>query len=405
MESFVLAVFALVYLGMILGGIPGLALDRTGIALLGALALVAGGALSPAAAWTAIDVPTIALLFGMMILSAQLSTSGFYARITDRIAHLDVRPATLLFAVIVAAGVLSAVLVNDVVCLAMAPLLVDGCARRKLDPVPFLLGLAAGSNVGSAATLIGNPQNMLVGQTLGLSFGGYLVDALVPSALGLGVVQLVIVLSVRGRWTRAGAVPAVERVPYDAWTTWKALVATAVLVAAFLAAPWPREVVALAVAGVLLVNRRTESRAILARVDGQLLVLFMGLFVVNRALADTGRLAAFVAMLSEHGVDLREPGQLFLWCVPLSNVVSNVPAVMLLLPQATHPSAGAALALASTLAGNLVLVGSIANLIVVDQAARRGVTIGWREHARVGVPIALLTLGIAAAWLWLRSVA
>lgn len=405
MQGFVLGVFALVYLGMILGGLPGLALDRTGIALLGALALVAGGALTPAEAWAAIDVPTIALLFGIMLLSSQLCASGFYARVTDRIAHLDVKPATLLFAVILVAGLLSAVLVNDVVCLAMAPLLVDGCARRQLDPVPFLLGLAAGSNVGSAATLIGNPQNMLIGQSLGLSFGGYLLDALVPSVLGLAVVQLVIVSTVRGRWTRAASVPREAPIPYDAGATWKALLGAGLLVVLFLATDVPREVLALGVAGVLLLSRRTRSRELLARVDGQLLVLFMGLFVVHRALANTGRLPELVAELSAHGVDLHHPRALFLACVPLSNVVSNVPAVMLLLPQATHPASGAVLALASTLAGNLVLVGSIANLIVVDQAARQGVVIGWREHARVGVPTALFTLAIAAAWLALRFAA
>ncbi|MBI5364009.1 MAG: anion transporter, partial [Planctomycetes bacterium] len=219
------------------------------------------------------------------------------------------------------------------------------------------------------------------------------------------VVQLVIVASVRGRWTRAATPPERAEPRFDAFTTGKALLCALFLVVAFLATDWPREVLALGVAGVLLLSRRTHSRAILAEVDGPLLVLFMGLFVVNHALAATGRPAELVEALQSHGVDLRTPAQLFLWCVPLSNVVSNVPAVMLLLPQATHPSAGSVLALASTLAGNLVLVGSIANLIVVDQAARAGVRVGWREHARVGVPITLLTLAIAALWLWLRSAA
>lgn len=406
-DGAVLAIFGLVYAGMILGGLPGLALDRTGVALLGALALVVSGASSPQAAWSAIDVPTIALLFGMMILSAQLAQSGFYARVTERLGALRVSPPRLLLAVVLVAGALSALLVNDVVCLAMAPLLVDGCARRRLDPVPFLLGLAAASNAGSAATLIGNPQNMLIGQSLGLSFSSYALDALVPSALGLLVVWGVLVWQTRGRWERAPAadVSSGRAVAYDAWATNKALACAAFLLVAFVVSPWPREVLALGVAGVLLLSRRTRSREVLARVDGQLLLLFMGLFVVNHAFAEHGHMRSWLDALGERGVDLSRPRNLFLACVPLSNLVSNVPAVLLLLPSATHPQAGAILALASTLAGNLMLVGSIANLIVVDQARLAGVHIGWREHARAGVPITLITLAIAALWLALRSAA
>lgn len=405
MESAVYAIFGVVYLGMILGGLPGLALDRTGVALLGALALVAFGVLTPEDAWAAIDVATIALLFGIMVLSAQLHESGFYAAVTRRIAALDTTPPRLLGAVIVVAGVLSAVLVNDIVCLAMAPLVVEGCARKQLDPVPFLLGLAAGSNVGSAATLIGNPQNMLIGQSLHLDFGRYLLDAAVPSALGLVATHAILVWSVRGRWHRDVPAFDAETRPLDRAATWKALAAAALLVIAFVATPWPREVLALGVAGFLLLSRRTQSRKLLAQVDGQLLVLFMGLFIVNHALRATGSVEHAVAWCADRGVDLGAPRTLFLACVPLANIVSNVPAVMLLLPHAHHPQAGAILALASTLAGNLLLVGSIANLIVVDQAARLSVRITWREHARVGVPVTLVTLAIAAAWLGLRAAA
>jgi Na+/H+ antiporter NhaD/arsenite permease-like protein len=403
METAVFAIFALVYLGLILGGLPGLALDRTGVALLGALALMALGVLTPVQAWAAIDVSTIALLFGMMLLSGLLAESGFYAAVTRRIARLEISPPRLLLTVILVAGLLSAVLVNDIVCLAMAPLVIEGCVLRRLDPVPFLLGLAAGSNIGSAATLIGNPQNMLIGQSLRLDFGGYLVDALVPCVLGLLVAQLVIVLSVRGRWVRELPAPPLDATPLDRPMATKGLLAALALMLAFLCTPWPREVLALGVAGFLLLSRRTRSRQLLGRVDGQLLLLFMGLFVVNRALQDTGRVQELVDWLAGKGFRIEAPASLFLLCVPLANTVSNVPAVMLLLPHATHPQAGAVLALASTLAGNLLLVGSIANLIVVDQAARLGVRIGWREHARVGLPIGIVTLAIAASWLALRA--
>jgi len=395
----VAAVFGLVYVGMILGGLPGLALDRTGVALLGAIALLAAGALSPADAAAAIDVPTIGLLFGLMVLSAQLRLGGFYGAVTRRIAAARLSPPALLLVLVLVAGGLSSLLANDIICLAMAPVLAEGCIRRRLDPVPFLLGLACASNAGSAATLIGNPQNMLVGQTLGLSFGGYLQTAFVPAALGLLAVWAVIAYVHRGRWERAGAAAVADVPPLDRWQTGKGLLVLAALVAVFLAAPWPREVVALAAAGVVLASRRMASRRMLGLVDWHLILLFVSLFVVNGALAASGLAGDGLAALERAGVDLREPGWLGAVTVVLSNLVSNVPAVMLLLPAARHPDAGAILALTSTFAGNLLLVGSIANLIVVEQAAQMGIRITWRDHARVGVPVTILTLLVTALWL------
>jgi Na+/H+ antiporter NhaD/arsenite permease-like protein len=404
MSTVVVVVFAFVYLGMVLGEIPGLALDRTGIALLGALALVATEQVTPTAAWDSVDVPTLALLFGLMVVSAQLRLSGFYGAVTTRVVASEVSPPVLLALVVGTVGLLSAVLANDIVCLAVAPLLIAGCGRKGLDPVPFLLALACAANVGSAATLIGNPQNMLIGQRLHLSFAGYMLDALAPSVLGLGVVWVVVRASVRGRWFKSTPATTVVAPPYDRYQSGKAIVILALLVLAFLFLPAPREVVALAAAGVLLTSRRMASRDLLSQVDWLLLVLFVGLFVVNFALAASGSSAQIVAALNRVGVDLTRPTVLFPVTVVLSNLVSNVPAVMLLLPQASHLKAGPILALASTLAGNLFIVGSIANIIVVEQAAELGVRIGWREHARVGVPVTVVTLAIAALWIALRSV-
>jgi Na+/H+ antiporter NhaD/arsenite permease-like protein len=403
MHATVLLVFGAVYLGMVLGEIPGLRLDRAGIALLGAIALVAAGAATPAVAWASIDAGTIVLLFGLMIVSAQLRLGGFYTLVVKRLDGLDTSPPVLLAGVIVAAGGLSALLANDIVCLALAPILVELCARRGLNPVPFLLGLACASNVGSAATLIGNPQNMLIGQTLGLSFARYLVDGGVPALAGLAVVWAVIAWRYRTQWLGHTPAPAVDAIPFNAWHSLKGGLVLAAVVAAFLAAPWPHEAVALAGAGVLLTSRRMDSRDTLGLVDWQLLVLFMGLFVVNTAVREAGLAARALEQLTVWGMDLRETHTLFGVTVVLSNVVSNVPAVMLLLPAATFPGAGATLALASTLAGNLLIVGSIANIIVIDQARRLGVEIDWRTHARVGVPVTVGTLAIAALWLSLAA--
>ncbi len=403
MDTVVLIIFIVVYVGMFLGEIPGLALDRTGVALLGAIALLATERVSPADAWAAVDVSTVALLFGLMVVSAQFRLGGFYAHITRRMSAAEVSPDVLLLLVIVAAGVLSALLANDIVCLAMAPILADGCARRGLKPVPFLLALACASNVGSAATLIGNPQNMLIGQTLKLSFGRYLLDAGVPSALGLIAVWGIIRWSVKGKWHGASHVLQSHGPRFNGWQTAKALTVLAILVVLFLVTAWPRDVLALAAAGLLLASRRMHSRSVLGLVDWQLLVLFFGLFVVNHALMSSGTLNRLMSASKDAGIDVAHPGVLFAVTVVLSNLVSNVPAVMLLLPSATHPQAGPILALASTLAGNLLIVGSIANIIVVDQAAQVGVRISGREHARIGIPVTLATLAIAAAWLAVRS--
>jgi Na+/H+ antiporter NhaD/arsenite permease-like protein len=403
-DPIVVAVFLLVYVGMIVGEIPQLRIDRSGFALLGAIALVATGRLTTQAAWAAIDVPTMALLFGLMVMSAQFRLSGFYAALTRRMGGSDHTPTGLLALVILAAGALSAILANDIVCLAMAPIVVEICTARRLDPVPYLLALACASNVGSAGTLIGNPQNMLIGQVLDLSFARYLLDGGIPALAGLAVVWLAVSWLYRNRWTREGALVVADAPAFDRWQTIKGALVTSVVMVLFLLSPWPREVVALAGAGVLLVSRRTASRELIGLVDWHLLLLFVGLFVVNATIAQSGLVSGLLMTARRAGADLTDPVALFGAATVLSNIVSNVPAVMLLLPAARHDLAGPILALTSTLAGNLLLVGSIANIIVIDQARRLGVRIDARTHARVGVPVGVATLAIAALWLWVRSI-
>jgi Na+/H+ antiporter NhaD/arsenite permease-like protein len=270
---------------------------------------------------------------------------------------MDVSPHLFLALLIGCAGSLSALLANDIVCLAITPVLVEGCARRGLNPVPFLLALACAANVGSAATLIGNPQNMLIGKTSKLSFPGYLLDAGVPALLGLGSVWVVINRQVKEKWYQEGAVPTIAAPPFNAWQTDKGALVLSVLVALFLFTSLPRDVLALEAAGWLLSSRHMSSRKMLGFVDWQLLVLFSGLFIVNHVLAATGILEKAMAAVCSSGISIQELGWLFGITVLLSNLVSNVPATMLLLPAANHPMAGPILALASTLAGNLFYCG------------------------------------------------
>ncbi|HEY5900537.1 MAG TPA: anion transporter [Burkholderiales bacterium] len=406
MTGAVAAVFAVVYLGMILGGLPFLQLDRTGVALLGAIAIVGVGALTPGQAWESVHLPTLLLLFSFMVISAQMRLGGFYTWVTLRIAGLPLPPRALLGAMMAVVAALSAVFSNDVVCLAVAPVLADACVQRRLDPVPFLIALACAANIGSAATLIGNPQNMLIGQVLGLSFGGYLLEALVCVVLGLAIAWAIIAWQLDERPAAAPAQPPERREVYgglDRWQTTKGLIVAGTLVAVFLFSGWPREVAALTGAGFLMMSRRLHSTKMLGLVDWELLILFIGLFVVNHAFARTGLSAEALEQLTRAGLPLSQPAPLFGTTLVLSNIVSNVPAVMLLLPAANQPFSGPMLALVSTLAGNLLIVGSIANIIVVDAARRRGIVIDWRRHARTGVPVTLATLAVTAGWFMLRA--
>jgi Na+/H+ antiporter NhaD/arsenite permease-like protein len=408
MTTTIVIIFLIVYLGMILGGLPFLQLDRTGVALLGAIAMISFDAVTLEEAAEAVHLPTIILFFSFMVLSAQMRLGGFYGWVTRGLAALPHSRAGLLGAMMLIVALLSAIFSNDIVCLAIAPVLISACEKRQLDPVPYLLALACAANIGSAWTLIGNPQNILIGQTLRLSFHGYFLEAAVPVALGLAATWGLIAWQVRGQWHQPAAsamiIPEEARndAPFNPWQTAKGLIVAAVLLVAFVFGPWPREHVALIAAGLLLMSRKLHSNKMLGLVDWELLVLFIGLFVVNHALQRTGLVTKAVDDLAALGVDMRQPGPLFGGTFLLSNIVSNVPAVMLLLPLAQQPWAGPLLALVSTLAGNLLIVGSIANIIVVDSAARRGIRIDWHRHARVGVPVTLATLAITAAWLALR---
>ena len=402
-SALVLAVFGAVYVGMALGRWPGLRVDRTGIALLGAIVLYGGGAQDGAAVLAAIDFPTLIILFGLMILSAQFAVCGFYDWCSARIATAVVAPAALLAATVVTAGALSAVLANDVVVFAMTPMLCAGLLRRGLDPRPFVIGLAGGANAGSAATIVGNPQNILIGQVGGLDFWPFLGACAPPALAGLGCVFLVVWWRWRRRLAasdaRSGdlAPPALDRAGLA-----KAAFATLLLLALF-ATPLPHVEGVLLVAGYLLISRRLATRTMLGLVDWHLLVLFGGLFVVTHALGATGLPDAAVLWLAGQGLGLERLTVLAPLTLIGANTIGNVPLVVLLLSVVPAMSAGAfyALAVLSTLAGNLLVVGSLANIIAVERAREAGVVLSFVEHARCGIPMTLLSLLLAVAWLLL----
>jgi len=399
-----LIIFTLSYAGIALGKIPGLTIDRTGIALLGAIAMVVFGGISPESAFHAIDLTTILLLYSLMILSAQFRLGGFYTWIARKIIPYSSRPNLFLLVIMAASASLSAILANDIVCFAFTPILAGALIKARLNPLPYLLGLAVSSNIGSAATIIGNPQNMLIGQTGNLDFWEFFLWCGPPSLLSLLFSCFIILWLYRGRVHLAdehATLPdnTIEQ-PFNSWQTTKGLIALMVLLFLFLL-PFPREISAIGIAGVLLCSRKMKTRDITSLIDWHLISLFSALFILIHGLSESGYLHAAIEQLKILGVNLHSLPLLTGVSVVLSNVFSNVPAVMLLAgaldPQ--QPLQWYTLSLASTFAGNLFLLGSIANLIVVEQANAAGIRLTFLQHARVGIPVTAASLLILLFWI------
>ncbi|MEQ5092094.1 SLC13 family permease [Providencia rettgeri] len=401
-------VFLLVYIAMGFGKLPGFKVDRTGAAVIGALAMMAIDSITPPHAWNAIDYRTIGMLFGLMVVSASFVVSGFYSWTANRVAMLKVSPPILLAVLILVGGFLSALLTNDVVVVAMTPLLVSISLSRGLNPIPFLLGFCFAANNGAAGSLIGSPQNMIAAQGFDISFVGLLQASAIPALLSLPLTWLVLVWLYRNRWylTKENALstpPQTTQETLNVWETAKAGVITFAVIITFIVTDIPKELIALTAAGFLLLNRSIASSDMLKLVDGNLLLLIMGLFVVNAAFAATGLPQQLLTDLRSYGVDLNNPLALFLVTGVLSTIVGNNPSVMLLVPfltpEGNADSLGAALVLGSGFSSNLLVFGSLAGIIVVEQSAAYGVKISFGEFSKSGGVVALLCMLLAAAWI------
>ncbi len=403
-------VFALTYAGLAWGKVPGLRTDRAGIAWAGAALVLALGLLGFEEAVKAVDFATVALLLGMMVVVGMLRLAGFFDRLAAWALARVSSPVGLLGATMALSGVLSAALVNDVVCLALTPLVLHLARRLGYDPKPHLVGLALASNIGSVATLTGNPQNMIIGNFSHISYLRFAAK-LAPLAIG-GLVAGLLVTAWVFRAALAGpahqdrepsAEPSAADLQEGAAPPGKSLVVTLAAVSLFFIGA-RMEVVALGAAAVLLLGR-VPPASIYKEVDWALLVLFAGLFVVVRAfevhVVHTWEVGAWAWLQGD------PVGPLSAASAALSNLVSNVPAVLLFkpvipaLPEAQQEGAWLALAMSSTLAGNLTVLGSVANLIVVECARREGVEVSFWDYCKAGVPVTLLTLALGVAWLWL----
>lgn len=396
-----LGIVLLTYIGIAIGHWPIIKSNRATIVLVGVGLLLVARQVEFSKLPQYLDFDTLILLFSMMVINANLKLAGFFNWAGNALTRATRSPRVFLAIEILLVGVLSALFLNDTICIMFTPFVLVLMDAVKRNPIPYLIALATAANVGSTATLTGNPQNMIIGGASGISYMHF-AGALLPVALlGLVVIWLVLVWIYPGEF-RGNPFEVAELPPVEVNRSMlaKSLVVMAAMLAAFLAGV-PVALAAFLAACALLVTRKTAPHLVFAEFDWSLLVFFSGLFIVSGALETggvTSRVFGLVDVKRLSGVWSLSAGT-----AVLSNLVSNVPAVLLLKPVVAamaNPTAGwLTLAMASTLAGNLTLLGSVANLIVAESASRWRVDLGFWEYTRAGAIITVLTLIIGGVWL------
>jgi Na+/H+ antiporter NhaD/arsenite permease-like protein len=403
----ILMIFALTYLGFAIGRVPGLKLNRTGIVLLGAIAIAVFSGWSVTTIVGFINWPTVLLLFGFFVISAQLRLSGFFDQVAGRISAGLGNPARFLFTLMLATAGLSAFLNHDIVCFVFTPVVAIALVRRQLNPVPFLVALAVASNIGAAATLVGNPQDMMIAQIAGLGFGHYALWCIVPVLFALGCAYAIIWMMCRHDLARSAPVTArVKPASYEfnRAHTIKGFVVLGLVIAFFFSSV-PKEIIALTAAGIHLASRKFDTEDLLGLVDWQILILFMGLFVVTGAFQATGCGDQAVLWLAHAGVNLNSAPILAVLTAMLSNLIGNSATVLLMLKvvNVAHATTAYVLALANSFGGSFTILGSVANIIVVQQAREQGINITFRDFARLGVPVTLAAMAGLLGWVVLMG--
>src|SRR6516225_1573598 len=384
-------IFIATYAVVGVGKVPVYRIDRAGAALLGGSLMLAIGVLTPQEAYRAIDFDTITLLLGMMIVVANLRVCGFFRLVTDWIATHVRRPLALLVAIALASGTLSALLVNDTICLVMTPLVLELVTAVRRNPIPYLLAVATASNIGSVATITGNPQNIIIASLSQIPYGVFAGKLAPVAAIGLVITVLLIALVHRGEFFTSQrlekvAMPTHHHGPLMAKTL---IVMTVMIVLFFLGQPVAK--VAIVGGAFLLFTRRVRPQKIYIEIDWPLLVMFVVAGLEKMVLTPEVTAAAGHLRLDNSAV-------LAGITAVLSNIVSNVPAVLLLKPFVPNledvQRSWLIIAMAATFAGNFTLVGSVANLIVAQRAKARGVEIGFWAYFKVGAPLSLITIVI-----------
>jgi Na+/H+ antiporter NhaD/arsenite permease-like protein len=368
-------------------------MNRATIALSSAAFLIALGVLNLQEAWSAIDVTTIVFLLSTMIVNTGLSQAGFFQIAIAWLLSITHSPFGLLTVLTFGIAGLSAFFLNDAMALIFTPLVLDLARTLKVNPIPYLLAMAGATNLGSVATISGNPQNILIGSFSKISYLDF-ARALTPIAIFGLFVQIGLLYwfypEVRSTIPQSFSLPK-PRV-YQPLLVKTAIVTAGMLVAFVVGLPLAES--ALVAASILMITRRLKPDRLLQPVDWNLLILFSGLFILTKATQQLNLLAPFTQVIDS-------PAKFLSITAILSNLVSNVPTVLLLHPLIAQSDTQAWLRLAagSTLAGNLTIFGSVANLIMIEAAGRLGYRLSFFEHLRFGLPLTVMTLLMTYFWI------
>lgn len=405
-DARILAAYLIVfgsYFVFALGKFPGMKIDRPGAAIIGAVLMFAFRIVGPRDAVASLDFGTLVLLFSMMLIVANLHLAGVFDWLTEWIIE-RLKPHHLLPTVIFTSGLLSAFLVNDIICLMMTPFVLRITRRVGLAPMPYLLAVATASNIGSVATITGNPQNILIGSVSRISYLDFIAHLGPVAVLGLFLDwALIHWMFLRSGLDRVEVREAMASPGFAHGSLGKKPIVVLALVLVGFFAGAPAAMVAAVGAALLLITRTVEPRKVYDEIDWGLLVFFLGLFIIVGGAERAGLTETLLRPMTMWNLH-RIPSFVAVTAI-FSNMVSNVPAVMLLkslVPGFPNPHTGwLTLAMASTLAGNLTITGSVANIIVVESAAAEGVHVRFRQYLRLGVPVTVATLVMGSAWLWL----
>jgi len=387
-------IIALTYFGLALGRFPGLRMNRTTIAIAGIAILVTLGTLSASELWSAINGETILFLLGIMIVNAHLAYGGFFQFVIHRIIKYVNSPFSLLVMLTLSSGVLSMLFLNDTIAIVFTPLTLLITEQLKLNPIPYLLTVAAATNMGSVATINGNPQNLIIGSISNISYLDFAL-ALTPVAMFGLVIQILWLCWLYPEARSLSPLPSPPPLKYRLYKPllYKTLAVNfAILIGLMIGLPLAET--AFVGGAILLITRRLKPQRILTEIDWNLLVLFSGLFILTEASQKLNLFDPFTHLVET-------PLGLVAFSTILSNIISNVPTVLLLqtLISLNDQQSWLLLAASSTLAGNLTLFGAMANLIVVEVASKRGYQLGGWQHLCFGLPLTLITVIFSFFWL------
>jgi Na+/H+ antiporter NhaD/arsenite permease-like protein len=409
MQITALIVFVVTYIGIIFTRLPKINIDRPSAAFFGAVAMVVFGVLSLEEAVKAIDYNTIALLLGMMIIISTLQLDGFFSMIAEKTLSWSRTPLRLLVMITFITGIASAFLVNDAVVLLFTPVIIAICVGSSLNPVPYLIAEILSSNIGSVMTITGNPQNMLIGTSSGISYATFFYKLLPVSLLGMALVVAAVRCFYRSQFDHQTVIknkPHTFNYSYSSMKFSVPIFAGVVIMFFFgklmnLSIP----VISLAGASLILIFGRVRPSQVIRNVDWVLLLFFAALFIVVEGAVKSGLMDVFIR---SHGLtdNMDSIVRLHGLSLFMSQIVSNVPYTVMMLP-VLKPVPGEilwlTLASASTLAGNATIIGAMANLIVIESADKQHIKIGFREFFRIGFTVTLLSffISMAVLWIWL----